>query len=118
MIGNPSANQNAVECDVQLLVPAHDVADPELSIVIPALNEELTIAQFVDWCMEGLRQADVKGEILIVDSSTDSTPETAAAIAILGVCVGNGFEVGAHGIAHGRGAGTFPERPGRTLQSP
>ena len=28
--------------------------DPELSIVIPALNEELTIGDFVDWCQEGL----------------------------------------------------------------
>ena len=32
-----------------------DVAEPELSIVIPALNEELTIGDFVDWCQEGLR---------------------------------------------------------------
>ena len=36
--------------DVWLEVPAIDVADPQLSIVIPALNEELTIADFVDWC--------------------------------------------------------------------
>ncbi len=79
MIGNPSANQKAADGELQLLVPAQDVADPELSIVIPALNEELTIAQFVDWCMEGLRQANVKGEILIIDSSTDSTPEIAVA---------------------------------------
>ena len=63
--------------DVQLRVPADDVADPELSIVIPALNEELTIADFVDWCQEGLREAGVVGEILIVDSSTDRTAEIA-----------------------------------------
>ena len=29
--------------ELKLLVPVHDVPDPELSIVIPALNEELTI---------------------------------------------------------------------------
>ena len=62
---------------VELLIPANDVADPELSIVIPALNEELTIGQFVDWCMQGLRQAGVQGEVLIIDSSTDSTAEIA-----------------------------------------
>jgi glycosyltransferase involved in cell wall biosynthesis len=62
-----------------LLVPATDVADPELSIVIPALNEALTIGLFVDWCQEGLGRANVRGEILIVDSSTDATAEMALA---------------------------------------
>jgi glycosyltransferase involved in cell wall biosynthesis len=63
--------------ELQLLVPANDIADPELSIVIPALNEQVTIGQFVDWCREGLRQADIRGEILIVDSSSDQTAEIA-----------------------------------------
>lgn len=63
--------------DVELLVPDNDVADPELSIVIPALNEELTIDDFVAWCLEGLDAAGVRGEILIVDSSTDRTAELA-----------------------------------------
>jgi glycosyltransferase involved in cell wall biosynthesis len=61
------------------LLPANDVAEPELSIVIPALNEELTIGQFVDWCQEGLRRANVRGEVLIIDSSTDATAEVALA---------------------------------------
>ncbi len=65
--------------DVRLRVPADDVTDPELSIVIPALDEELTIAEFVDWCQEGLRKAGVVGEILIVDSSDDRTCEIALA---------------------------------------
>ena len=63
--------------DVRLRVPADDVADPELSIVIPALDEELTIGEFVDWCREGLEKAGVAGEILIVDSSDDRTAEIA-----------------------------------------
>src|SRR5476649_2302118 len=46
----------------------------ELSIVIPALNEEITVGEFVDWCKEGLSKAGVTGQILIVDSSTDETP--------------------------------------------
>jgi hypothetical protein len=65
--------------DVHLLLPQTDVADPEVSIVIPALNEEVTIAEFVAWCREGLAKAQVRGEILIVDSSTDSTAEKALA---------------------------------------
>jgi glycosyltransferase involved in cell wall biosynthesis len=61
----------------KLLLPADDVADPEVSIVIPAMNEELTIEDFVGWCHEGLRDAGVQGEILIIDSSTDRTAELA-----------------------------------------
>ena len=49
----------------------------ELSIVIPALNEEVTIGEFIAWCREGLERAGVCGQILIVDSSTDRTPEIA-----------------------------------------
>ncbi len=63
--------------DVQLIVPEDDVGDPELSIVIPALNEQMTIGDFVDWCKEGLARVGVKGEILIVDSSDDRTGEIA-----------------------------------------
>jgi glycosyltransferase involved in cell wall biosynthesis len=63
--------------ELQLLVPAEDVQSPEFSIVIPALNEQLTIADFIDWCKEGLAKAGVAGEILIVDSSTDRTSEIA-----------------------------------------
>jgi Glycosyl transferase family 2 len=63
----------------QLFIPAGDVSDPEVSIVIPALNEELTISEFVEWCIEGLRKAGVRGEILIVDSSADSTARKALA---------------------------------------
>jgi glycosyltransferase involved in cell wall biosynthesis len=63
--------------EVHLLVPRHDVAEPELSIVIPALNEEITVGDFVDWCHEGLAAAGVAGEVVIVDSSSDRTSEIA-----------------------------------------
>jgi glycosyltransferase involved in cell wall biosynthesis len=63
--------------ELSLLLPDDDVASPEFSIVVPALNERLTIGQFVDWCKEGLKKAGVHGEILIVDSSTDGTAEIA-----------------------------------------
>jgi Glycosyl transferase family 2 len=70
---------HAIEPDVHLLLPADDEPDPELSIVIPALNESLTITDFVDWCHKGLEAADIRGEILIVDSSDDDTAELALA---------------------------------------
>ena len=63
--------------DLKLLLPQGDVVDPEVSIVIPALNEEKTVGEFVDWCKEGLARAGVTGEVLIVDSSTDRTTEIA-----------------------------------------
>ena len=63
--------------DVTLLVPEYDVSDPELSIVIPALNEELTIGDFVDWCKEGIAKVGIAGEIVIVDSSSDATADIA-----------------------------------------
>ena len=51
----------------------------QLSIVVPALNEKITIGEFVDWCREGIRSAGVTAQILIVDSSTDETPHLALA---------------------------------------
>ncbi len=73
------AAARASDPEIDLLIPADDVADPEFSIVIPALNEELTISDFIAWCQEGMRKAGVRGEILIVDSSKDRTAELALA---------------------------------------
>jgi glycosyltransferase involved in cell wall biosynthesis len=66
---------------VELLRAAHGPASetPVVSIVVPALNEEITIGEFIDWCWEGLKRAGVPGEIIIVDSSTDQTPQIALA---------------------------------------
>jgi len=63
--------------EIELLVPEEDIADPEISIVVPALNERITIADFVEWCKAGLAAAGIRGEILIVDSSSDGTPQIA-----------------------------------------
>jgi glycosyltransferase involved in cell wall biosynthesis len=67
----------ALDREVQLFIPDDDVDDPEISIVVPALNERITIEDFVEWCKMGLDKARVKGEILIVDSSSDETPQLA-----------------------------------------
>jgi glycosyltransferase involved in cell wall biosynthesis len=61
---------------VEHLIPPGSESGPvDLSIVVPSLNEEITVGEFVDWCKEGLARAGVRGQILIVDSSTDRTPE-------------------------------------------
>jgi glycosyltransferase involved in cell wall biosynthesis len=43
------------------------------------MNEELVVGEFVDWAFEGLRNANVDGEVIIIDSSTDRSPEIAEA---------------------------------------
>src|SRR5947209_8204545 len=83
-IGVPEAIESTgagarASVELRLLVPADDVREPELSIVIPALNEESTVGDFVDWCREGLDAAGISGEVLIVDSSSDRTSEIAVA---------------------------------------
>jgi len=50
-----------------------------LSIVIPALDEEIAIGQFVEWCKDGINAAGIEAEILIIDSSSDRTAEIAVA---------------------------------------
>jgi glycosyltransferase involved in cell wall biosynthesis len=70
---------SAHDQELELLVPEGDVESPELSIVVPALNEQLTIGDFIGWCKEGLAKSKVSGEVLIVDSSTDDTASIALA---------------------------------------
>lgn len=56
------------------------VANPRtVSIVVPCLNEEAVIGEFIDWCRAGLHDSGREGQILIVDSSTDRSPEIARA---------------------------------------
>jgi glycosyltransferase involved in cell wall biosynthesis len=78
-LSSPLSVRPAPDPEVELRVPADDVQDPELSIVIPALNEQLTIEDFVAWCHEGMKKAGIRGEILIVDSGADRTTELALA---------------------------------------
>jgi len=62
-----------------LMPPGAEASPVDVSIVVPSLNEEITVGEFVDWCRQGLESAGVRGQILIVDSSTDKTPEIALA---------------------------------------
>ena len=71
------STQKVIGSDYEPLIPANDLAYVELSIVIPALNEEATVGTFVDWCNEGIKRIDIPTEILIIDSSDDKTAEIA-----------------------------------------
>lgn len=77
--GTGSGELGRTPTRVQLLVPEHDEPEPVVSIVVPALDEAITVQTFVAWCHEGLRAAGVRGEVLIVDSSSDDTPQLALA---------------------------------------
>jgi hypothetical protein len=76
--GGPAAARPP-DADVRLLLPDADVAEPVVSIVVPALDEERTVGEFVDWCHEGLACVGLPGEVLIVSSSTDRTNDIALA---------------------------------------
>ncbi len=75
--GSPSEVLGDSNDRLQLSLPERDTENPELSIVIPALNEQLTISEFIHWCHQGMAEAGINGEILIADSSTDATAERA-----------------------------------------
>jgi glycosyltransferase involved in cell wall biosynthesis len=49
----------------------------DVTVLIPTKNEEITISGFLDWCQIGFRNANIKGEIVLMDSSTDRTPQIA-----------------------------------------
>jgi glycosyltransferase involved in cell wall biosynthesis len=52
--------------------------DPEISVVIPCLNEEAGIAEVVRWAWEGIEHSGRSGEVLVVDNgSTDRSVELA-----------------------------------------
>ncbi len=73
----PTITGDRLDLDMDLRIPQRDVENPVISIVIPAVNEELTISDFIAWCWQGLAEVGVPGEILIVDSSSDRTAEIA-----------------------------------------
>ena len=61
----------------ELHLPEADPVCPEVTVLVPAMNEEITISRFVSWCLEGFEKAELNGEVLIVDSSVDATPQLA-----------------------------------------
>jgi glycosyltransferase involved in cell wall biosynthesis len=54
-------------------------AGPEISVVIPCLNEEEAVGNVVDQAFEGIRRSGRTGEVVVVDNgSTDASAEVAA----------------------------------------
>jgi phosphoribulokinase len=51
--------------NLRLLVPTVDTSDPEMTILILAFDEELTVGRFIDWCGEDISGAGTCVEILI-----------------------------------------------------
>ena len=52
---------------------------PEISVVVPCLNEEQAVGKVVDQAHDGIRRSGLAGEIVVVDNgSTDRSAEIAA----------------------------------------
>jgi len=53
---------------------------PEITVVIPCLNEEEAVGKVVDQALDGIRRSGRTGEVLVIDNgSTDRSAEVAAA---------------------------------------
>ncbi len=53
---------------------------PQISVIIPCLNEQEAVGKVVDQAFEGIRRSGRSGEVLVVDNaSTDASAEVAAA---------------------------------------
>ena len=76
------------------------MSSPRVSVVIPALNEERTVAGVVRTCLES-RAARDGGEVLVIDS--DSTDATASEAAAAGARVVNWRDVGPAKTVPGKG---------------
>ena len=75
MLNDASTTEKKSRSLIEHRAPGNVTRDKvELSIVVPALNEEITVGEFIEWCKEGLAKAGVNGQVLIIDSSTDDTP--------------------------------------------
>lgn len=53
---------------------ASGAEEPDLSLIIPTLNEEDGIAECIRRARRGFEEAGIDGEIIVSDSSQDSTP--------------------------------------------
>ena len=54
--------------------------DIEITVIIPTLNEEISIHRCISKILAVFREHDLEGEIIVSDSSTDRTPEIAASL--------------------------------------
>jgi glycosyltransferase involved in cell wall biosynthesis len=59
--------------------PRSSLAPPEVSVVIPCLNEEEAVGKVVDDAWEGLRRSGRSGEVIVVDNGSDDRSAEIAA---------------------------------------
>src|SRR5215831_3232496 len=61
-------------------MPSHDSSQPELTVVMPCLNEADTVAACIRKALIAMKDAGIAGEVVVADNgSTDSSREIAAA---------------------------------------
>lgn len=60
-----------------VLLPRESVVEPDVSLVIPTLNEEEGIGECIEKARRALAELNLYGEVVVSDSSTDATPEIA-----------------------------------------
>ena len=82
-----------------------NVQDPDISVVLPALNEEKTIGECIRKINTVFSEQNLLGEIIIADSSTDRTAEIALSLGARiihpeSIGYGNAYLAG---LAHARG---------------
>ena len=64
----------------RLLASNQVTPPPQISVIIPCLNEEEAVGKVVEQAFEGIRRSGRPGEVIVVDNaSTDSSAEVAAA---------------------------------------
>lgn len=61
----------------ELLVGRNSDTTPQLSVVMPTLNEEAGIRTCLNWIKTAIEELQLPTEIIISDSSTDQTPKIA-----------------------------------------
>jgi glycosyltransferase involved in cell wall biosynthesis len=76
---HPEWNYHVLPGMEKHLLGASPFMNPDISIVIPALNEEKTIGECIERIKEGCDPAGFTYEIIVADSSTDQTPVIASA---------------------------------------
>ena len=63
---------------MSLLASKPVTAPPEISVIIPCLNEEEAVGKVVDQAFEGIRRSGRSGEVVVVDNgSTDASAQVA-----------------------------------------
>ena len=80
VVARPEPRTRVQHRQESLLASAQVTPAPEISVLIPCLNEEQAVGQVVDRAFEGIRRSGRSGEVIVVDNgSTDTSADIAAA---------------------------------------